>query len=321
MSTRDLYEILGVSRTASDEEIKRAYRRLAKQFHPDRNANNPESEEKFKEVQHAYSVLRDKEKRAQYDRYGEVGVGDFRTDPSGEKVYTWGSGSKVNVEDLEDLFSAFEGRGGPFESIFGRVGGARNRSRRKARPQPRQGADRKRRLNLGFEQAVQGVAIEVDVNPRSNGGKRETLEVRIPPGVEDGQQIRVPGKGEPGESGGPPGDLFLICTVRPHAYFRRQGRDIYLDLPVSFAEAALGAKIDVPTMNGQVTLNVPPGTSSGAKLRLKGRGVPADGSHSAGDQYAVVKVVAPEKLSDEQKELLEKLAETLSDDPRAKVEW
>lgn len=321
MSTRDLYEILGVSRTASDEEIKRAYRRLARQYHPDRNPNNRDAEEKFKEVQHAYSVLRDKEKRAQFDRFGEVGVGDFRTDPSGEKVYTWGAGSKVNVEDLEELFSAFGGQGGPFESIFGRVGGGRARSRRKARPEPRRGSDRKRRLNLSFEQAVEGVAIEVDVNPQSNGRKRETLEVKIPPGVDEGQQIRVPGKGEPGENGGPAGDLYLICSIRPHAYFRRQGRDLYLDVPVSFAEAALGAKVDVPTLNGQVTLNIPPGTSSGSKLRLKGRGVAAHGAQASGDQYVVIKVVVPEKLNDEQRELMEKLAESLAENPRDKVEW
>lgn len=320
MSKRDLYEILGVSRTASADEIKKAYRKLAKQYHPDRNPDDPAAEEKFKEVQHAYSVISDKEKRAKYDQFGEVGAGDFRTTPGGEQVYTWGGGSQVNVEDLEELFGAFGGggRSNPFESFFGQ-GGAGRRTRRTP---PVRGADLQRRINLSFEQAIKGVTIEVDVQRDSggrgrNGRKRQTLEVSIPPGVEDGGRIRIRGKGQPGANGGPDGDLFLICAIRPHDYFKRSGRDVILETPVTMTEAALGCKIDVPTLDGPVTVTVPAGTSSGAKLRLKGRGAPAHSGHAAGDQIVVVRVVVPKDPTAKQKELLESLAETIEDNPRS----
>jgi DnaJ-class molecular chaperone len=318
MGTRDLYEVLGLSRSASTEEIKRAYRKLAKQHHPDRNpSDRAEAEARFKEVQHAYSILGNAEKRAQYDRFGEVGVGDVRTNPTGQRVYTWGnSGSQVNVEDLEDLFNIFGGRGGagggPFDEFFQRVGVGRSR-----RPQPMAGNDVTRRINLAFEQAVRGATIEVDVNSgRQRGEGRETLEVAIPPGVEEGQKIRLKGKGEPGSGGGPPGDLYLVCSVRPHPVFHREGQDILVDVPVTIPEAALGGKVEVPTLDGPVELTVPPGTSSGAKLRLKGRGVPAHGRQPTGDQLACVRVVTPKSLTEEQRKLMEQLAATLKDNPQ-----
>ena len=316
MGKRDLYEVLGVSRQADADEIKRAYRKLAKQHHPDRNRGDAAAESRFKEVQHAYSILKDPEKRAQYDQFGEVGAGDFRTDPSGRRVYTWGGGSQVNVEDLEELFGAFGGggHGNPFESFFRQTGVGRKRARRV----PRRGDDLRRRINLSFAQAIKGVSIEVDVRGDRNGRKRETIEVRIPPGVEDGKQIRVRGKGMSGQNGGPPGDLYLVCAVRPDEHYTRSGRDVLLEVPVTVTEAVLGAKIDVPTLDGPVTLNVPPGTSSGTKLRLKGRGVPAHGRSPAGDQLVIVRVMVPQKLTPRQKELFKSLAETLDENPRGK---
>lgn len=316
MSKSDLYEVLGVSRDASEDEIKRAYRKLAKKHHPDHNPDDPAAEEKFKEVQHAYSILRDKEKRAKYDQFGEVGAGDFQTNASGQKVYTWGGGSQVNVEDLEDLFSAFGGGGGsnPFESLFGRRGAGRRQNRA-----PVRGQDVYRRINLSFEQAIRGVTIEVDIHGKENGRQRQTLEVVIPPGVEEGRRIRVRGKGQPGSRGGAAGDLYLICSVRPHLFFTRSGRDVILELPVTVCEAAMGAQVDVPTLDGPVTLTIPPGTSSGAKLRLRGRGAPANGVAPAGDQIVTVQIVVPKKLTAEQTELFESLAKTIKDDPRASL--
>lgn len=323
MAKRDLYEVLGVSRTATADEVKRAYRRLAKQYHPDTNRGDATAETKFKEVQHAYSILSDKEKRARYDQYGEIGAGDFHTQPGGQRVYSWGpQGQQINVEDLEDLFSAFGGSGespfsgGPFASFFRGGGGGGGRGRRARRAAPTRGQDMRRRINLSFEQAIRGVTIEVDVTP--SGGKRETIEVTIPPGVEDGQQIRVRGKGTPGADGGPAGDMYLVAAVRPHPHFRRDGRNIELDVPVTVAEAALGAKIDVPTLDGEVTLTIPPGTSSGAKLRLRSRGVPAHGNAAAGDQIVTIQIVVPKPLSEKQRELFEELAGTLEKaNPRA----
>ena len=312
MGTKDLYDILGVPRKATPEEIKRAYRKLAKKHHPDQNRNDPAAEQRFKEVLHAYSVLNDEKKRARYDQFGEIGAGDFQTGPGGQQVYTWGAGGQtINVEDLEGLFSAFdmEGASSPFDKFF-RQPGTR---RRRQRPAPMRGQDVRRRINLAFEQAINGVNIEVDVRPRSaRAGKRQTLEVTIPPGIEDGQHIRLKGKGAGGTGGGPPGDLFLICAVRPHQQLRREGRDLVIDLPVTVPQAVLGAKVDVPTLHDTVSMTIPPGTSGGTRLRLKGRGVPAHGSRPAGDQYVVLRVEVPKELSEEQKKLMEAFAATQS---------
>ncbi|GJM26718.1 MAG: molecular chaperone DnaJ [Phycisphaerae bacterium] len=308
MSKRDIYEILGVDRKASDAEIKKAYRKLAKEHHPDRNRGDASAEAKFKEVQHAYSVLSDKEKRAQYDQFGEIGVGEFQTNPHGQKVYTWGTdGSQIDADDLDSLFGAFRSGGNPFESIFG---GRRGRQQRRAQA----GADLRRTINLSFEQAVKGAEIEVDMQLNDPSiGRRETLKVKVPSGVEDGQQIRLKGRGGAGSNGGPRGDLFFICRVRAHPVFRRMGRDIYADVHVDLAQAVLGAKVDVKTLDGEVTLTIPAGTSSGAKMRLRGRGVPASSSSPAGDLIANIQVDVPASPSDEQKELMRQFAATLSD--------
>lgn len=328
-SKDDYYDILGVARTASADEIKKAYRKLAKQHHPDRNPGDKAAEVKFKEVQEAYGILHDPQKRKDYDQFGRVGVGHWQEAPQGQKVYTWGDGSHINMDDLEGLFSAFAGGGGGggptvFESLFnrgsgrgqgrGQPGGRGPRTRQDFARSP--GRDIERTINLPFEQAVSGATVEVDV-PGANGRvERQTLSVRIPPGVEQGQRIRLRGKGEPSPDGGPPGDLFLVCSIRPHRLFSRQGKDIHLDVPVSVTEAALGAKVDVPTLDGEMTVTIPPGTSAGAKLRLRGKGVRRSDAEERGDQIVTVRVVLPKELTPEQKKGFESLAETLTDDPR-----
>ncbi len=310
----DYYAILGVNRSATPEEIKRAYRKLAKQYHPDRNPGDKTAEGKFKEVQEAYEVLNDADKRRDYDRFGRAGVGRFQEHPQGQRVYTWGGGSQINLDDLEDLFTAFGGGQGEapsvFSPFFGRRGG---RPRPTAAPQ--RGADLERTVTLSFEQAIQGTTLDVDLAGRS-GGKRETLSVKIPPGVEDGQRIRLRGRGYPGENGGPAGDLLLNCAVRPHRYFERHGADIHVELPVTLVEAALGGKVDVPTVDGTMTMTLPPGTSSGARLRLRGKGAPRGPSGQRGDQIVIVRVVVPKNLTPEQKLLFESLAKTIPENPR-----
>jgi curved DNA-binding protein len=314
---RDYYGVLGVSSSASQDEIKRAYRAKAKQYHPDRNPNDPSAEQKFKEVQQAYSVLRDPKKRAEYDQFGEAGVGRWATDPRGQKVYQWGGRSTVNVEDLEDLMSAFGG--GRPASVFEEFFGGRQRGRAPASA-PQRGADEESPISLTFEQAIHGATVSVSL--RSKAAQRtESLEVKIPPGVGDGQKIRLKAKGHPGLNGGRPGDLFLVCSVRPHPYFTRRGADVYLDVPVTSSEAALGARIEVPSLDGRVTVTLPPGTSSGAKLRLRRRGVKKPGSDQRGDQYVVISVVTPKDLTEEQRTLFEKLREHDPPDPRVGCDW
>ncbi len=315
---RDHYEVLGVKRTASADEIKRAYRALAKKHHPDRNPGDPSAEVRFKEVQHAYGVLSDPKKRAQYDQYGDVAVGEWQTRPTGERVYQWGGGSSVRVEDLEDLFSAFgERSGGKGEGIFEQIFGSAGRRGPRSAP-PRRSVDEEHPVELTFEQAVHGTTMTLDLSHGRKG--RETINVKIPPGVDNGQRIRVRGR-VPGHNGGPPGNLILICCVAPHRYFRREGANVYLDMPISVTEAVLGAKIDVPTIDGHATITLPPGTAGGSKLRLKGRGVVQRGSTERGDQYVVIQVVPPRSLSDEQKKLFEKLRESEQEDPRSKCTW
>lgn len=315
--THDYYEVLGVLRSASADEIKRAYRSLAKKYHPDRNPDDASAEARFKEVQQAYATLSDSEKRKEYDEFGAAGVGQWRTDPRGQKVYQWGPESTINAEDLEELLSAFGGgeRASIFDQLFG---GGRRRAGAAAR-QPQRGADEERPLTLTFDQAVHGTRVTLNLHTDRNG--TETLEVRIPPGVEEGQKIRIKEKGQPGASGGQPGDLLLVCHVQPHPYFTREGADIYLDVPVTLSEAALGAKVEVPSLDGRTTVTLPPGTPSGSKLRLKGRGVPMPGGTRRGDQYIIIKIVPPRTLTAEQRALLEKLGEHDHANPRHEIGW
>ncbi len=316
MSHRDFYNILSVSKTASDDEIKRAYRKLAKKYHPDRNPDNPKAEEKFKEVQQAYDTLGDSEKRSQYDQYGEVGVGQWSTDPRGQKVYSWGgSGSAVGVDDLEDLFSSFGG-GGKRASIFDEIfGGQRGRQSMASQ----RGQDHQQNITLTFEQAIRGTTLTLQMKMGHNG-RPETIEIKIPAGVSQNQKIRIAGR-VPGLRGGPPGDLYLVCDIKPHAYYTREGLDLYVDVPVSITEAVLGGKIDVPTLDGKVSMSLPPGTPGGTRLRLKGKGVQKKGDAPGGDLYVVINMTPPTELTDDQRQLFEQLKEIDLIDPRAKCPW
>lgn len=315
---RDYYEVLGVSRSATVDEIKRAYRILAKKHHPDRNPNDPEAEKHFKEVQTAYDTLSDPEKRKRYDQFGAAGVGQWTTGPAGQRVYQWGTESSINAEDLEDLFSAFGNRGGGgiFEQLFGT--GRRRSSAGFA--ESARGRDEEHHIEIPFEQAVYGTTLALRVQAGRNG-REETLEVKIPPGVETGQRIRLRGRGQPARGRGGAGDLYLVVTVLPHPYFRREGADIYVEVPVSVVEAVLGAKIEVPSLEGPTTVTLPPGTSSGARLRLRGHGIRREGSDRAGDQYVIVKITAPKSLSPMERELYERLRALDRSNPREACPW
>jgi DnaJ-class molecular chaperone len=329
MAEQDYYHVLGVPRNASESQIKAAYRKLAKQYHPDRNPNDKSAEAKFKEVQAAYDVLGDPEKKRNYDQFGHTGMGGagpapgpggWRSGPSGSRVYTWksGGGPDIPIEGLDDLFSIFAGQaggrdpsgGGGFDQFFGR--GARGRRQRRG-PERTPGQDLEHPVTLTFEQAIAGVTLELSL---PDG---RSVKVRVPPGVADGQRVRVRGKGMPVVPDGPPGDLLIVCHVQPHPWFKRLGNDIYLDLPLTVSEAALGAKVEIPTLDGRTVLTIPPGTASGSKLRLKGKGVTAR-NKPPGDQYVVVRIVPPKSPSARQREILEQLRETESS-PRQGLGW
>jgi len=321
---QDYYKTLGVGRGASEDQIKRAYRRLAKQYHPDRNKGDKTAGERFKQVREAYEILSDRDKRAMYDRFGRVDVGAGTT--PGARAYRWsGTGGPGGVEfdigDLEDLFGqAGGGRSSVadvFEGFF-RTGGRTGRGARGRRYAEAHGADVEHEVQLSFEQAIHGTVLQLT---RTGPEGDQTIQARIPPGVNDGQRIRLRGRGQPGMGGGAAGDLYIICRVRPHRYFRREGSDIYLDLPIGFDEAALGAKVTIPTIDGPTTVTVPPATSSGTKLRLKGKGVRHAKTGQRGDQYAVVKIVLPKQLTERQRELFEQLRKTLAANPRQGLDW
>ena len=299
MAARDPYEILEVSRNASQDEIKRAYRRLAKQHHPDRNPGNEQSEGRFKEVQAAYEVLGDPEHRAQYDRFGAGGPKpDFQS---------WGgapppNGVSVNFGDMGDLSSIFE--------QFFSQGRARSatRGRRTARPaQPAvKGGNVEHAVHLTLEEAARGTSREVVLRLAAGAEHNERIEFRIPAGVADGQRIRIAGRGQDGPGGR--GDLIVVCHVRPHPIFRRTGLDLTQDLRISFRDAALGTKLQVPgLLEGAVWVTIPPGTPGGTKMRLRGRGMRDERSGETGDMYVVIRIEVPRQPSDEARALIEQL--------------
>jgi len=309
MSHKDPYEILGVSRDASPEEIKRAYRRLAKQYHPDRNPGDRQAEARFKEIQAAYEVLGSPERRAQYDRFG---AGGPRPD-----FHTWTTGGATPFEGIRFDFDSLGDLSSIFEQFFSRPA-SRPRGRRAERAAAPRGGDIEATIDLGFEEAARGAIRELRL--QSDGQARsERIQVRIPAGVSDGQRIRVRGKGQPGPGGN--GDLFIRCRVHPHPYFRREGNDILLDLPLSLAEAVRGAKIDIPTLHGVTRITVPPGTSSGLKLRLRGKGIQPPGAATPGDMYVVARVMVPRELSPRARELFDQLAAELDQHPRDGLGW
>ena len=354
---RDYYEILGVSRDASDDDIKRAFRKLAKQYHPDANPGDAAAEEKFKEVGEAYQVLSDQEKRQLYDRYGHnAPFSGFNGDFSG-------------FGDFSDIFEEFFGFG----------------SRSSARRGPQPGAHLKYNLTLAFEEAVFGTEKVLEIPrletcgachgsgaepgttpvrcpqcqgtgevrrmqqsilglpvtmrttcPRCGGegeiistpcstchGQKRVqitrkINVQVPAGVDDGTQIRLAGEGEAGTRGGPSGNLYVIVNVKKHPLFKRDGIDLHFDLPINIAQAALGDEIDVPTLNGNVTMTIPPGTQHGQTFRLKEHGVPRLQRSGRGDIIVTTKLVVPRELNEKQKELLRELAKTMGHEPIAR---
>lgn len=354
MSKRDYYEVLGVGRDAAEQEIKGAYRKLALQHHPDRNPDNPESEEKFKEASEAYSVLSDAQKRAAYDRFGHAGVQGAGAQPGF---------NPDAFADFSDILGDFFG----FGDLFGGGGGGRRRNR------AQRGEDVRYDLEISFEEAVFGMPAEIQVprmekcghcegtgsepgsgpttcptchgrgevlyqqsflsirrtcstcggagqiikNPcsecRGQGyvQKQNKLKVNIPAGVDDGTRLRLSHEGQPGANGGPPGDLYVFLKVKPHAFFERKEQDLHCTIPINVAQAALGAEIDVPTLEGPHKLKIPEGSQSGAKFRLRNKGVARLNGSGRGDQYVHLDVKIPARLNREQRKLFEQLRESL----------
>jgi len=295
--------------------------------------DSPDAGKKFKEATEAYEVLSDAKKRKLYDQFGHAGPQAGPGGP-GAHTYTWtgagGGGPSISFEEILQGFGG-GGEGSPYmgmslEELLQtlRGGGARaagGARARRARPRSRKGQDVEYPITLDLLQAVQGFTASLRLAlPDESGAERtEHIEVKIPAGVKDGSKVRVRGKGGQGPAGR--GDLYIITHVRPHPYFRREGNDIYVDVPISIVEAALGAKIDVPTVDGMTSVTVPPGTGGSRRLRLRGKGVPATGHKTRGDQYVVVKVVPPKQVSQRGRELLEQFAEADPDDPRAEAPW
>ncbi|WP_339146951.1 MULTISPECIES: molecular chaperone DnaJ [unclassified Sutcliffiella] len=357
MSKRDYYEVLGVSKSASKDEIKKAYRKLSKQYHPDINKAE-DAADKFKEIKEAYEVLSDDQKKAHYDQFGH-------TDPN--QGFGGGAGFDGGF-GFEDIF----------ETFFGGQGGGRRRRDPNA---PRQGSDLQYTMTLSFEEAAFGkeTTIEIPVEEtcdtcsgtgakpgtkvetcshcrgtgqesveqntpfgrivnrrtcsKCNGSgksipnkcttchgagrvkKRNKIKVNIPAGVDEGQQLRVAGKGEAGVNGGPAGDLYVVFHVRRHEFFERDGDDVYCEMPITFAQAALGDEVEVPTLHGKVKLKVPGGTQTGTNFRLKGKGIANVRGYGQGDQHIKIRVITPTKLSEKQKQLIREFAETSGQAP------
>jgi curved DNA-binding protein len=299
MKYKDYYKILGVARGASEEEIKKAYRKLARKYHPD-VSKEPNAKEKFQEVSEAYETLRDKEKRAAYDSLGSSfrPGQDFRPPP--DWFDRFGSGRAEDLRDI-DLSDLFEQMG-----IFGRAGTRRGGFGRNV---PIPGEDYEAAVRITLEEAARGTEREFQID-----GK--TLRARIPKGAIDGQRLRLRGKGGAGMNGGPPGDIYLQIVVEPHPLFKTRGHDLDIEVPLTPWEAALGAQIEVPTLEGRVTMKVPPGSKSGQKLRLAGKGLPKPGG-GAGDLYAVLDIVVPGTLTEREKKLYEELRAASRFNPRA----
>ena len=309
MEYKDYYKVMGVARDAPQDEIKRAYRRLARKYHPD-VSKEAGAEDRFKEVGEAYEVLSDPEKRAAYDSLGQDWQAgqQFRPPPNWEQSFDFGGGA-AGARDFSDFF----------ESLFGEAGMGRSRSRSYSFRS--RGEDYQTTITLSLEEAYSGVtkSLTVDIpamDPSGRlAGRARTLNVRIPAGVTDGQRIRLPAQGGAGTDGGNRGDLYAVVRVAPHDFFRPEGRDIHLDVPVTPWEAALGATITVPTLGGSVDLKVPKGSQPGRKLRLRGRGLPGT---PPGDQLITLQIVAPPATTPEAEALYRRLGEEISIDPRAR---
>lgn len=328
---KDYYQVLGVARGASNDEIRKSYRRLARQYHPDMNKGDKRAEEKFKEISEAYSVLSDAEKRKQYDMFGgapfgagggtgraggQGGAGGFRweQDPSGGfKFYRSagggesGGGFEAPFGDLGDVFAELFNMGGVKRGRqrWDEAGGRKQEARK--------GQDTYTDLEIDFLEAIHGTETRFDIR---RGNRSEHIKVKIPAGVDNGSKVRIAGKGHPGTGGGEEGDLYINIKVKPHPIFWREGADIYTELPISIYEAVLGAEVTVPTLDGHAKMKVPEGTPSGQKFRLKGKGAPILGKKGAGDQFVIVQIVPPKKLAEKFRQAIFEMAQKEPYNPR-----
>lgn len=318
MEYKDYYKTLGVSRDAKEEDIKKSYRKLARKYHPD-VSKEKNAEEQFKAVQEAYEVLKDSKKRAAYDQLGSNWKSgqDFRPPPNWEGFGGFGGaggfeGAEAGGADFSDFFASIFGGGGR-----ARQGGFRHAGHGSFN---QRGNDEHAKINISLEEAFRGGSKTVHLQVRDVDAygqmqmKTRTLKITIPKGIVSGQQLRLAKQGGPGVGKGPAGDLFLEIDISPHSAFSLQGRDIYLTLPVTPWEAALGAKVTVPTLAGPVEMKIAPGAQAGQKLRLKGRGLP--GAPAAGDQYALLQIVTPPANTEAERALYEKMAQEMPFDPR-----
>jgi len=301
----DYYKTLGVSRNATQDEIRKAYKKIARENHPDVKPDDKTAAEKFKQATEAYDVLGDPDKRKQYDQFGAA----YRHAGAGRGA-AGGRPFNTGPIDISDLFGGQvdlgDILGGEFAGGFG--------GRRRGPAQPQKGRDVRTSMIVPFHVAAQGGHHEITLQ---DDGKRDRIDVKIPAGVRSGSVIRLAEKGDPGFNGGPRGDLLINVEVAPHPYLRREGNNVLLDVPLTITEAALGTKVDVPTLDGsRVTLTIPPGTSSGTKLRLRGKGFPDPKTKQPGDQLVVTKIVVPREVNPRARELLNELADALPESPR-----
>ena len=292
---KDYYATLGVSKSASDKEIKKAFRKLAREFHPDNNPGDAVAEARFKEVNEAYDTLSDADERKEYDHVREMGY--FVGDQGGHQQYV----------RVEDVFGGGMGEGG-FQDLLGGLGDIFGQGARRQQPRPMAGRNLQSDLSLTFHEALAGPTKTVGIDGR-------TVKVKVPQGIADGTKVRLKGKGEPGTNGGPAGDLFVRVHVASHPVFGRSGkRDLTITVPVTFAEAALGAVIQIPTLDGDTKIRVPAGTQGGTTMKVSGKGV--ETSNGSGDLLVTIEVTVPTDLSDTQRELLETFRDDAPENPR-----
>ncbi len=319
----DYYTTLGIKRGASPQDIQKAYRDLARKYHPDMNPDDATAKDKFKAVQLAYEVLNDPKKRELYDRYGAAYESVGEGAAAGPRRPGWhrpAGGQEVPLDDV-DLSEIFGHQGGPgggggFADLF-RQFTSRSGGRDARGATARRGAHIEHRLDVPFRTSISGGTAQLTVRRRN--GKVETIDVKIPAGIPDGKKIRLRGQGEPGSGGAPPGDILITIRVAPHPHYHRQGKDLIVRVPVALSEAILGAKIDLPTPQGTISLTIPAGTSSGKRLRIKGHGVPlADG---AGDLYAEVQVQLPEPINADLSDWARRHPLSADANPRSPLAW
>lgn len=318
MSKKDFYSILGVSRSATPEEIKKAYRKLALQYHPDKNPGDKKAEEKFKELSEAYDTLSDSKKKDMYDQFGHAGSQGFGA--GGPFGGTGGFGGFGGAGRSQSGNS-----GDPFQDIFGDVfgdifGGARGAGAgQRTRRQQTKGTDLRYTLNVSFEDSALG-AEKVISFMRQRGGKEESakLSVNVPAGVKEGQRLKLAGEGDTSAGGGAAGDLYVIINIQEHPLFKRNENDVTLDLPIMYTDAILGTNVEVPTLTGKAMIRIPPGTHSGQTFRLKGKGFPKLGGFGSGDMLVRVVVDTPQNISAKQKELVEEIAKFIETTPQVK---